>query len=150
MPPPRWSWGICGYFLHIFPSGLGFMGSAGRISHALSPKNSFKPLWPFNHFYRSLHLERMVKTFINPQKPSVREVSLDYLPFCPSHKVSPQGSDELGQGRHLWLPQTQRLWAARMFLVCALLSCCSRLQFERKLASHTGKREFISLFFANC
>lgn len=44
-------------------------GSAERRNSALSLGSASKLLWAFDHFYRSLHLERMVKTFINPPKP---------------------------------------------------------------------------------
>lgn len=100
--PPRSAkvWGHLGLFcfpLLPFASGPRFMGSAGRISCALSPEKAPKPIRPFNHFYRPLHLERMVKPFINPQKPCARESSLYYLPFCPSQAVPSQANDEDGR-----------------------------------------------------
>lgn len=118
--PPRSAkvWGHLGLFcfpLLPFASGPRFMGSAGRISRALSPEKAPKPIRPFNHFYRPLHLERMVKPFINPQKPSARESSLYYLPFCPSQAVPSQGDDEDGhawRGRCLGLPRIHGLCSA--------------------------------------
>ena len=83
-----------------------------------------------------------MKTFINPQKPSARQSSLYYLPFCPSQAVPSRGGEERWQaqgsrrglrGDGAWDPPecTGR---------AAFPSCCSGLRFERALASPTGKK----------